>query len=183
MPTVSYDLLSLPTGRALVVAIDGALVRLDQFATGRSNSEMEARLAHLKLTTAHLDGSATPLPAVARQLTEYFAGTRRVFNLPLAPAGTDFDRRVWEALLDIPYGEIRTYSDLAGVIGRPRSVRAVGGANGRNPIGIIIPCHRVIGRDGTLTGYGAGIEIKRLLLNLEGSWHDRPVQRSLPGIA
>lgn len=105
---------------------------------------------------------------VAAQLAGYFAGRRRTFELDLAPAGTPFQLDVWNALREIPYGEAIPYSELARRIGRPKSVRAVGAANGANPIPIIIPCHRVIGANGTLTGYGGGIEKKQWLLALEG---------------
>jgi len=108
------------------------------------------------------------LPELRRQLAEYFAGTRRAFALPLAPAGTEFERRVWQALGAIPYGETRSYAEVAQAIGRPAACRAVGRANGRNPIAIVIPCHRVIGSDGSLTGYGGGLDLKRFLLDLEG---------------
>jgi methylated-DNA-[protein]-cysteine S-methyltransferase len=104
---------------------------------------------------------------VRRQLGEYFAGDRTAFDVPLAAAGTPFQRAVWRGLRDIPYGETISYGELARRIGRPTAVRAVGLANGRNPISVIVPCHRVIGADGTLTGYGGGIERKRLLLELE----------------
>jgi methylated-DNA-[protein]-cysteine S-methyltransferase len=110
-----------------------------------------------------------PLPEVRRQLGEYFAGRRRDFDLPLAPRGTDFERRVWEALLAIPFGETRTYAEIARAIGHPDACRAVGRANGRNPIPIVIPCHRVIGSDGSLTGFGGGLDLKRLLLEHEGA--------------
>lgn len=112
---------------------------------------------------------ASPLlDATEAQLREYFAGARRTFDLPLAPHGTAFQRRVWAALRTIPYGETRTYGELAAAIGSPNASRAVGMANHRNPIPIIIPCHRVIGANGTLTGYAGGLEIKRRLLALEG---------------
>jgi methylated-DNA-[protein]-cysteine S-methyltransferase len=101
------------------------------------------------------------------QLDAYFAGERREFDLELDPVGTDFQRRVWDALLTIPYGETRSYGDIAEQIGSPGASRAVGLANGRNPIGIIVPCHRVIGANGSLTGYGGGLERKQLLLDLE----------------
>jgi len=104
---------------------------------------------------------------VGRQLAEYFAGDRTAFDVPLALAGTPFQRAVWRGLRDIRYGETVSYGDLARRIDRPSAVRAVGLANGRNPISVIVPCHRVIGADGTLTGYGGGIERKRLLLELE----------------
>ena len=112
---------------------------------------------------------ASPLlDAAEAQLREYFAGARRTFDLPLAPHGTAFQQRVWAALRAIPYGETRTYGELAAAIDSPNASRAVGMANHRNPIPIIIPCHRVIGANGTLTGYAGGLEIKRRLLALEG---------------
>ena len=113
------------------------------------------------------DASAL-LDAAEAQLREYFAGTRRTFDLPLAPRGTAFQQRVWAALRAIPYGETCTYGELAAAIGSPSASRAVGMANHHNPIPIVIPCHRVIGANGTLTGYAGGLEIKRKLLALEG---------------
>jgi methylated-DNA-[protein]-cysteine S-methyltransferase len=109
------------------------------------------------------------LQACATQLREYFAGRRTRFDLPLAPRGTDFQRAVWKALKAIPYGELRSYAEIARAIGKPRAVRAVGAANGRNPLPIVVPCHRVVGSDGSLTGFAGGLEIKRRLLVLEGS--------------
>ena len=110
-----------------------------------------------------------PFAEVRRQLSEYFDGERTTFNVPLAMAGTPFQRRVWSALQEIPYGETTTYGQLAERLGRPAASRAVGLANGRNPIAVIVPCHRVIGSDGNLTGYGSGLERKRLLLDLEAA--------------
>ncbi len=103
----------------------------------------------------------------ARQLDEYFAGARREFSLPLLPRGTEFQRRVWRALETIPYGETRSYGGVAAAIGNPKAARAVGMANNRNPISIIIPCHRVIGAGGGLVGYGGGLDAKEFLLALE----------------
>lgn len=102
-----------------------------------------------------------------RQVLEYLAGQRRVFDLPLAPRGTEFYRSVWQTLEEIPYGETRSYRDIAQAVGRPRAVRAVGQANHNNPIPIIIPCHRVVGANGSLTGYGGGLDLKERLLRLE----------------
>lgn len=112
------------------------------------------------------DGSEL-FATAGEQLTEYFAGTRRAFDVPLAPQGTDFQRQVWQALTTIPYGATAGYAELAAWIDRPTAARAVGAANGRNPISIIVPCHRVIGADGALTGYAWGEEKKRFLLDLE----------------
>lgn len=105
---------------------------------------------------------------VCEQLASYFAGKRKMFDLPLAPAGTDFQHGVWQALREIPYGQTTSYGELAKGLGKAKASRAVGMANGRNPISIIVPCHRVIGADGSLTGYGGGIERKRWLLAHEG---------------
>ena len=112
---------------------------------------------------------AALLERLQTQLEEYAAGRRRAFDLPLNPAGTPFQRQVWRALLDIPYGETRTYGALAAAIGTPGAARAVGAACGRNPLVVLIPCHRVVGADGSLTGYSAegGVERKRALLELE----------------
>ena len=112
--------------------------------------------------------SETPLiKEAARQLDEYFAGKRMSFYLPLSLDGTEFQVSVWNALLTIGYGETRSYKDIAEQVGKPRAVRAVGSANHRNPVAIIVPCHRVIGHDGSLTGYGGGLHVKQFLLDLE----------------
>lgn len=103
-----------------------------------------------------------------RQLQEYFAGTRKSFSIPLDFQGTDFQKKVWNALLTIPYGETRSYADIANQVNSPKAVRAVGAANGKNPVSIIAPCHRVIGSNGDLTGFAGGLAAKTLLLSLEG---------------
>lgn len=113
------------------------------------------------------EGGTPLLEEAWAQLERYFAGELRQFSLPLAPAGTPFQQAVWRALEEIPYGETRSYGEIAGQVGRPKASRAVGAANHRNPIPIVIPCHRVIGAGGTLTGYGGGLDRKRLLLDLE----------------
>jgi methylated-DNA-[protein]-cysteine S-methyltransferase len=115
------------------------------------------------------DSSAYPLRMVLEQLRHYFDGDLKKFELPILLHGTDFQVKVWQALSDIPYGQTKSYSEVAKLIGRPRSIRAVGQANGRNPISIIIPCHRVIGADGSLTGYGGGLNRKRAILEFEAS--------------
>ena len=112
------------------------------------------------------------LAPVVTQLREYFAGTRRVFDLPLDLRGTPFQRAVWQALCAIPHGTTISYAELARRVGRPAAVRAVGQANGRNPVAIVVPCHRVIGANGTLTGYGGGLANKRVLLALEAGHAD-----------
>ena len=103
------------------------------------------------------------------ELEEYFAGKRRKFTFPLDLRGTDFQLACWRALLSIPYGETRSYADIARVVGKPNAFRAVGMANNRNPVAIVVPCHRVIASDGTLCGYGGGLDVKRRLLELEGA--------------
>jgi len=151
---IYYSRISSPVGSLLLAVSERGLVAL-QFSGRRIPAgwvESEEKIAPF-----------------ARQLEEYFAGRRRQFNLPLDLRGTDFQKRCWRALLKIPYGETRSYADIARAIGKPSAVRAVGLANGQNPIAIIVPCHRVIGSDGSLTGYGGGLENKRRLLELEGA--------------
>lgn len=115
------------------------------------------------------DGDHPVLLQASRELQEYFAGQRRSFTVPLDPAGTHFQKRVWAALLTIPYGETRSYGELARQIGNPKAARAVGAANGKNPLSIIMPCHRAIGSNGALTGFAAGLAAKRFLLTLEAT--------------
>jgi len=109
------------------------------------------------------------LRSYVEQLDQYFSGERREFNFPLDLRGTDFQLACWRSLLTIPYGETRTYADIARAVGKPSAFRAVGMANNRNPVAIVVPCHRVIASDGTLCGYGGGLEVKRKLLELEGA--------------
>jgi methylated-DNA-[protein]-cysteine S-methyltransferase len=124
--------------------------------------------------TRAVEGDPAPnnpiLAEVARQLVAYFEGKLRVFELPLDPQGTEFQKRVWRHLEGIPFGETRSYRQVAEAIGASPAVRAVGAANGANPIPIVIPCHRVIGANGKLTGYGGGLPLKKQLLELEGAW-------------
>jgi methylated-DNA-[protein]-cysteine S-methyltransferase len=164
----------------LAKATGGALVELSLLRSFAAAAAARAALPSGSRSRA----DRPPLPEVRRQLAEYFAGARRAFALPLAPAGTEFERRVWQALAAIPYGETRSYAEVALTIGRPAACRAVGRANGRNPIAIVIPCHRVIGSDGSLTGYGGGLDLKRFLLDLEAGHAGSPAaaaaQRRLP---
>ena len=115
------------------------------------------------------EGDNSTLRKAGRQLDEYFAGKRRAFDLPLSPHGTEFQRKVWTTLTTIPYGETISYAQLAARVGRSSATRAVGAANGRNPLPIVLPCHRVIGADGSLTGFGGGLPTKQFLLKLEGA--------------
>lgn len=152
----THTVVDSPIGPLTLVADDGALAGLYMQVTRYPLSE---------------DQTGVPDPSgfedVSRQLEEYFAGSRTVFDVELAMQGTPFQLRVWEALRDIPFGETESYGELAQRIGQPTGARAVGLANGRNPVSIIVPCHRVIGSTGTLTGYGGGIERKQFLLDLE----------------
>lgn len=163
--SLAYDLFEDELGWALAVTADGALVLLHH-AHSPDDAEDELRGRY---PGARHDPSAPPLPELRRQLAEYFAGGRTRFDLTLAPEGTDFQRRVWSALSDIPFGETRSYAELAHAVGNPRGSRAVGQANRRNPIGVVIPCHRVIAADGGLGGYAGGLDRKRRLLGIEGS--------------
>jgi methylated-DNA-[protein]-cysteine S-methyltransferase len=151
--------------------------RVAVFATRTGKCSLRVTAGDRGLEAVELNPTAPSLfpcddyhPAVnstLRQLQAYFGGELMEFDVPLAPEGTAFQRTVWKALLEIPYGETCSYSDLARSIGNPAAVRAVGAANGRNPIGIIVPCHRVIGSSGKLVGYGGGLPMKRMLLDLE----------------
>ncbi|HET9257347.1 MAG TPA: methylated-DNA--[protein]-cysteine S-methyltransferase [Pseudonocardiaceae bacterium] len=153
-----------PVGPLTLVAVDGVLAGLYM------NLQ---RHRPLEETFGVLDPA--PFTEVIRQVDEYFATRRTAFDLPLALSGTPFQQKVWAALREIPYGETRSYGQLAERIGCPSAARAVGLANGRNPIGIIVPCHRVVGATGDLTGYGGGVERKRYLLELE-----RPALTPIP---
>jgi methylated-DNA-[protein]-cysteine S-methyltransferase len=133
-------------------------------------SAEDGRLSRVEFAPSAGPRSAEPVLLDAEaQLSAYFAGELRRFDLPLAPRGTAFQLSVWDALLEIPYGATTSYSELAATIGRPSACRAVGAANGRNPLAVIVPCHRVIGAAGALTGYGGGLERKRMLLALEAA--------------
>ena len=153
-----YTLMPSPVGQLTLVARAGKLAAI-LWETERAN---RVRLGDLIET-----GDNPVLLETERQLTEYFAGTRNHFELELDFVGTDFQTQVWQALLTIPFGETRSYSQIASQIGNPPAVRAVGAAHGRNPISIIAPCHRVIGASGTLTGFAGGLEAKQYLLTLE----------------
>jgi len=149
-----------------VVDEDGAVVRI-AFGHGRDAQKIETEKAAIPMIE---DAGRTA--EVRRQLDEYFAGRREEFDLVLAPRGTPFELSVWEELRRIPFGQTRSYADVARALGKPAATRAVGRANGANPIPIVVPCHRVIGSNGSLTGFGGGLAAKARLLELEG--------RSLP---
>ncbi len=154
----AYSYLESPIGRLLLTSDGTALTGL-YMEPSRKAQCVDGWLE---------DATVAPLSAATRQLTEYFEGTRREFDLPLRFHGTTFQTRVWRELTEIPYGETWSYGQLARRIDKPSASRAVGLANGRNPISILVPCHRVIGADGSLTGYGGGLERKQWLLAHEG---------------
>ena len=163
-PTAAWTLLPTPVGE-LLLTTDGAALTAVFFERHRDGHDERPEALR---RPDRRDDDHPVLAAARTQLGEYFDRAREVFDLPLAPAGTAFQQRVWAALLAIPYGRTTTYGEIASRLGQPPGAsRAVGLANGSNPISIIIPCHRVIGADGSLTGYGGGLDRKRYLLDLE----------------
>ena len=153
---LSYAIAATPIGELLLVSDDRALREL-RFAGKWTASDIDPQWQQGDVV----------IERAMTQLDEYFSGQRTQFDLPLCPVGTDFQRNVWHALASIAYGESISYAELARRVGRPNAVRAVGAANGRNPLPIILPCHRVIGSDGSLTGFGGGLPLKQRLLTLE----------------
>lgn len=153
-----HTLIDSPYGTLTLVATEGVLSGL--YMTEQRHRPPEETFG---------DRDAGPFGETARQLEDYFAGGRREFDLPMRLDGTPFQRTVWQQLQLIPYGETRTYGELAAMLGKPNASRAVGLANGKNPIGVIVPCHRVIGAGGSLTGYGGGLDRKQRLLAFEGA--------------
>lgn len=152
-----YTYFDSPVGTLLLESSAGSLTVL----------RFESEAGKAAQPTSGSQRSVAPFDGVLNQLAAYFDGELRSFELPLAPRGTPFQRQVWQELCRIPFGETVCYADIAQRIGRPRATRAVGAANGKNPIAIIIPCHRVIGKNGSLTGFGGGLATKRALLELE----------------
>ena len=159
--TLFYDRFDSPIG-PLTIAADDAGLRHILFASNRHDAKGREQWQHAP------DAVAEP----RRQLLDYLHGRRRGFELALAPVGTEFQLQVWHALAEIPFGSTWSYRQLAQCIGRPSATRAVGAANGRNPLPIVLPCHRVIGNDGSLTGFGGGLPTKAALLRLEGITND-----------
>ena len=158
---LACKIIESPVGKLKLVASDKGLVAI----LWENDSPRRVRLSELVANEQH-----PVLVETERQLGEYFAGKRKTFSIALDMRGTRFQKNVWEALLAIPFGETRSYGQLAKQLGNPRATRAVGAANGRNPVSIIVPCHRVIGSSGKLTGFAGGLETKAHLLSLE----DRP---------
>jgi len=168
---MKYRFLDSRFGRVLVAG-DGDSLQWLSFTTGRQKAT--------SLSEWIEDNRNTLLREAGRELDAYFAGKRERFDLPLEPQGTAFQKRVWKKLVSIPYGKTVSYSELARRIGCPGAFRAVGAANGQNPISVIIPCHRVLGKNGDLTGYGGGLDMKRRLLELERCTNeDRSERRSV----
>ncbi len=153
---IAFTHVETPIGPLLAAADGPALVRVEFARDGRPADPDPS-----------WERDDRALAAVVEEIRAYFDGRLRAFTVALSPEGTTFQRAVWSALTEIPYGETRTYSDIARVIGRPAAVRAVGAANGANPLPVVVPCHRVIGSSGSLTGFGGGLEVKRFLLDLE----------------
>jgi len=156
---IDYARFASPLGTILAAAKDGALVRLD-FEDAKYAPRVAAGWRHAP--------NAQPFAQCERQLAEYFAGKRQRFDLPLAAAGTEFQKRIWSGIARIAYGRTITYGELAARAGAAGSARAAGAATGRNPIAIVVPCHRVVGSDGSLTGYAGGLARKTRLLEIEG---------------
>jgi O-6-methylguanine DNA methyltransferase len=172
MELLHSTLFSSPVGPLFLAVSQKGLVALefDRRLPGQQTIRPNPRDLREENSDVRFEESARVLQGHARQLEEYFSGKRREFSFPLDLRGTDFQLACWRALLSIPYGETRTYGDIARMVGRPQGFRAVGMANNRNPIAIVVPCHRVIASDGTLCGYGGGLDVKRKLLELEGAW-------------
>ena len=158
--TYAFKIVSSRVGLLKLVANDLALVAI----LWENDDPKRVRFGSLIEDVDH------PILCLAeQQLGEYFAGARKSFDLPLDFAGTPFQKKVWSELLNIPFGQTRTYGQIANAIGKPRAFRAVGAANGKNPISIVAPCHRVIGKDGSLTGFAGGLEAKECLLEIEAA--------------
>ena len=156
--TLFYKEVESPVGKLKLVASANALVAI-LWEQERPN--------RVKLPALKLDAQQPILLEAERQLSEYFSGTRTEFDLPLEPNGSDFQKKVWRALREIPFGQTRSYLYLAKTVGSAKAVRAVGAANGKNPLSIVVPCHRVVGADGSLTGFAGGLDVKAKLLALE----------------
>ena len=166
-----YDFYDSPHGRMLLVASDDGLTGV-YFDGQKYHPQLEAGWRH--------DARHAPLRHARRELSEYFGGERKRFETALAPEGTPFQRAVWNAISTVAFGKTITYGELAQRAGCSGSARAAGAATGRNPIGIIVPCHRIVGSDGSLTGYAGGLERKRALLALEGATAESPTADLLP---
>lgn len=172
MEALQYTRFVSPVGPLFLAASRCGLVALefDRRLPGQQTIRRKPGGGGAQAKALRWEHSQAQLQPYLRELEEYFAGQRRQFEFRLDLRGTEFQLACWKALLAIPYGETRTYADIARAVGRPRGFRAVGLANNRNPVAIVVPCHRVIASDGTLCGYGGGLDTKRKLLELEGAW-------------
>ena len=166
---IKTKLYESPCGTLLLGSFGDKLCLCD-WQVEKHRDHVDGRLKRV-LRAEFEEGTSDVIEETVRQLDEFFAGKRREFDIPLLFVGTDFQRKVWNELLNIPYGQTISYGEMARRIGMPKSVRAVANANGSNAISILAPCHRVIGSDGTLTGYGGGLAAKRMLLELESVGH------------
>jgi O-6-methylguanine DNA methyltransferase len=171
METLHSTTVISPVGPLFMAASDLGLVAVefDARLPGQQTIRPNPRDLRAENKGVRFVESVKVMRAYARELEEYFAGKRREFSFALDLRGTDFQLACWRALLVIPFGETRSYGDIARAVGKPQGFRAVGMANNRNPVAIVVPCHRVIGSDGTLCGYGGGLDVKRKLLELEGA--------------
>jgi O-6-methylguanine DNA methyltransferase len=171
MEILHSTIFASPVGPLFLAASETGLVALefDARLPGQQTIRPNPRDLRAESRKLRFEDSEKSLSVYVRQLEEYFSGARRDFTFSLDMRGTAFQVACWRALLAIPYGETRTYADIARTVGRPQGFRAVGMANNRNPIAIVVPCHRVIASDGTLCGYGGGLDLKRKLLQLEGA--------------
>lgn len=157
---MNYQYLKTPVGKIHIVEDKG---RIKVAVFDKQWPSFKKKFASLK------EQESPILKETRRQLLDYFEGKRKKFNLPIAPEGTDFQKKTWRTLVKIPFGQTRTYKEQALAVGSPNAVRAIGRTNGLNPICVILPCHRVVGSDGSLTGYAGGLEVKKRLLNLEAT--------------
>ena len=171
METLHSTVFTSPVGPLFLAASERGLVALefDARLPGQQTIRPNPRDLRAERKAVQFRESAADLRPYVREVEEYFAGQRRQFTFALDLRGTDFQLACWRALVAIPYGETRSYADIARAVGRPQGFRAVGMANNRNPVAIVVPCHRVIASDGSLCGYGGGLDIKRKLLELEGA--------------
>ncbi|MDF2937062.1 MAG: iron-sulfur binding protein [Paenibacillaceae bacterium] len=175
MSVIYYEYLPSPIGRLLLAATERGLCRIDFDEGLEMGEELESlavwagKLYGVSAASVELVRGGGSIPQAVEELEEYFRRERTAFSVPLDVKGTPFQERVWQALTEIPYGTVCSYKDIAGRIGSPKAVRAVGGANNRNPVAIIVPCHRVLGAAGHMVGYGGGLPIKEALLRLEGA--------------
>jgi O-6-methylguanine DNA methyltransferase len=171
METLHSTKFNSPVGPLFLAASSSGLVALefDKHVMGNQTIRVDTARASKETSRFRFEESPREMDLYTRELNEYFGGARRKFSFPLDLRGTDFQLECWRALLAIPFGETRSYGDIARAVNRPQGFRAVGMANNRNPVAIVVPCHRVIASDGALCGYGGGLDIKQKLLELEGA--------------